>query len=96
MSDATTGHPSVSRCQARPRAARPGYREDMLCASAACTVVVFHGGNVPVCRIHEAKYDRWGERAEQHAAAEWGWAPSPGPAPVGPGAQAALLVSVRA
>jgi hypothetical protein len=63
------------RCQARPRAARPGYREDMLCASTACTSVAFHERQVPVCRIHEAKYARWGGEAETHAAAEWGWIP---------------------
>jgi hypothetical protein len=64
----------------------------MLCASTACTVVAFHGGSVPVCRIHEAKYERWGARAEEHAEAEWGWAPPP----VDPGAEATMLVSLRA
>ena len=53
-----------ARCQARPRAARPAYREDMLCASSASTVVRFHGSEVPVCRIHDAKYARWGDDAE--------------------------------
>jgi hypothetical protein len=65
----------VSRCQARPRAARPGYREDMLCASSANTVVLFHGVEVPVCRIHDAKYARWGEEAEAQAVLQWGWTP---------------------
>jgi hypothetical protein len=65
----------VSRCQARPRAARPGYREDMLCASTANTVVLFHGIDVPVCRIHDAKYARWGAEAEAQAVLQWGWTP---------------------
>jgi hypothetical protein len=91
MPDAPTAPPSASRCQARPRAARPGYREDMLCASTACTVVVFHGREVAVCRIHEAKYQRWGPRAEEQAEAEWAWAPPPGPE-----LRASMLMSVRA
>ena len=63
------------RCQARPRAARPAYREDMLCASSASTVVPFHGLAVPVCRIHDAKYARWGDDAEVEAILQWGWEP---------------------
>ena len=41
-----------SRCQARPAAARHGWREDPLCASHANTSVWFHGAAVPVCGIH--------------------------------------------
>ena len=73
MPDATTARVSASRCQAQPKAARPGYREDMLCASTACTVVTFRGCAVPVCRIHETKYARWGAAAEEMAASQWGW-----------------------
>jgi hypothetical protein len=65
----------VPRCQARPRAARPGYREDMLCASSANTVVLFHGVEMPVCRIHDAKYARWGADGEAQAVLQWGWKP---------------------
>jgi len=61
------------RCQARPKAARPGYRTDMLCASEANTFVVFRGVEVPVCRMHESMYARWGEQAEANARLLWGW-----------------------
>jgi hypothetical protein len=63
----------ATRCQARPRAARPGYREDMLCASLANTSVCFHDVDVPVCRMHEATYRRWADAAEGNATALWGW-----------------------
>jgi hypothetical protein len=66
---------SSARCQARPRAARPAYREDMLCASSASTVVSFHGIEMPVCGIHDAKYARWGAEAEAQAALQWVWTP---------------------
>jgi hypothetical protein len=62
-----------SRCQARPRAARPGYRTDMLCASEANTVVVFRAAEVPVCRMHESMYARWADQAEANAELRWGW-----------------------
>jgi hypothetical protein len=61
------------RCQARPKAARPGYRTDMLCASEANTAVVFGGVEVPVCRMHESMYQRWGDEAEANAELLWGW-----------------------
>jgi hypothetical protein len=47
----------------------------MLCASTACTTVVFYGREVPVCRIHEAKYERWGDDAEEQAVLQWDWVP---------------------
>ena len=47
------------RCQARPAAARIGYREDMLCASVAKTTIRFHGHSMPVCWIHRRMYERW-------------------------------------
>jgi hypothetical protein len=75
MPDADAVRTSDSRCQARPRAARPAYREDMLCASSASTVVCFHGVEMPVCRIHDAKYARWGGDAEAQAALHWAWTP---------------------
>lgn len=62
-----------SRCQARPAAARHGWREDPLCASHANTSVVFHGVDVPVCGIHARTYERWGSEAEQHAVELWRW-----------------------
>ncbi len=68
-----------ARCQARPRAARPAYREDMLCASSARTGVRFHGTEMPVCLIHEAKYARWGDDAEVEAVLQWGWKPPEAP-----------------
>jgi hypothetical protein len=61
------------RCQARPIAARIGFREDMLCASMAKTTVIFRGAEVPVCRMHEKAYARWGVDAEGKAASLWGW-----------------------
>jgi hypothetical protein len=61
------------RCQARPRAARPAYREDMLCASNASTTVLFRGVELPVCRMHAATYARWESEAEWNAAALWAW-----------------------
>jgi hypothetical protein len=76
ISDADPGNVSRERCQARPKAARPDYREDMLCASCACTVVSFRGAAIPVCRIHEKKYARWGATAEEQAMLLWDWDPS--------------------
>jgi hypothetical protein len=61
------------RCQARPAAARPGYREDMLCASRANTHVRHRGEDVPVCRMHAATYARWGEDAVRNADESWDW-----------------------
>lgn len=77
MPDANEARASAARCQGRPRAARPGYREDMLCASSACTSLIHRGRAVPVCRIHEATYLRWGADAEQNAESRWGWTPEP-------------------
>ena len=51
----------------------------MLCASSASTVVCFHGSEVPVCRIHDAKFARWGDDAEVEAVLQWGWEPPPAP-----------------
>jgi hypothetical protein len=60
-------------CLAIPGAARRGWRTDVLCASFASTEVDFHGRRVPVCRMHEATYIRWGAEAEQKAVELWGW-----------------------
>ena len=77
MSDPESIIERGTRCQARPRAARPGYREDMLCASLANTTICFHDAEIPVCRMHEATYRRWADAAEANASALWGWsAPS--------------------
>ena len=73
MPDADADRIARSRCQARPRAARPAYREDMLCASLANMVVCFHGVEMPVCRIHDAKYARWGADAEAQSELHWAW-----------------------
>jgi hypothetical protein len=69
------GEPSALRCQARPRAARAGYRDDMLCASLANTLVSFRGIRVPVCRIHERMFGRWADDAERNAELLWVWGP---------------------
>jgi hypothetical protein len=61
------------RCQARPAAARRGFREDVLCASNANTHVSFRDGQVAVCRMHEATYGRWGGDAEAKAMELWEW-----------------------
>jgi hypothetical protein len=45
----------------------------MLCASAANTFVVFRGAEVPVCRMHESMYLRWGDDAAAKAELLWGW-----------------------
>ena len=63
----------AERCQARPKAARAGYREDMLCASMAHASVDYHGTSVPVCRIHVATYARWADEAEANAQNQWAW-----------------------
>jgi hypothetical protein len=76
ITDAGPSNVSRERCQARPKAARPDYRADMLCASCACTVVSFRGAEIPVCRIHEKKYARWGATAEEQAMLLWDWDPS--------------------
>jgi hypothetical protein len=60
----------------RPAAARPGYRADLLCASRACTGVLFDGGEIPVCRIHAATYAAWGDDAEDNAGRRWRWRPA--------------------
>jgi hypothetical protein len=62
-----------TRCQARPAAARHGWRDDLLCASYASTSVRFHGEAVSVCAIHESAYRRWGDQAELKAVELWGW-----------------------
>jgi hypothetical protein len=63
----------IVRCQARPAAARPGYREDMLCASMAATNVDYRGTKVPACRMHLATYARWASDAEANAELKWSW-----------------------
>jgi hypothetical protein len=63
----------LERCQARPAAARRGFREDVLCASYANTTVEFRNQLVAVCRMHEATYKRWGKDAECNAAELWEW-----------------------
>jgi hypothetical protein len=63
----------VERCQARPAAARRGFREDVLCASNANTAVEFRDHLVAVCRMHEATYKRWGDQAEENAEELWEW-----------------------
>jgi hypothetical protein len=68
------GHPG--RCQARPRAARRWSREDPLCASIANSHVDYLARLVPVCRIHQAAYARWGVEAERLALELWGWPPA--------------------
>ncbi len=70
------------RCQARPAAARHGWREDVLCASQANTSVCFRGVDMPVCRMHEAAFARWGGEAEAKATSLWAWSPDPAPARV--------------
>jgi hypothetical protein len=71
----TEGAPTALQCQARPRAARAGYRDDMLCASIANTFVLFREFSVPVCRIHERMFGRWGDDAEQNAETLWCFGP---------------------
>lgn len=65
--------PDREPCQARPAAARRGFRADVLCASLANTTVRYHGRDMPVCRMHEATYERWGASAEEKAADLWKW-----------------------
>jgi hypothetical protein len=69
----STRMPERVRCQARPRAARPAYRADMLCASNANAAVRFGAALIPVCRMHEATFARWGRGAEANARERWGW-----------------------
>ena len=69
----TTGTEAAFGCQAQPSAARRGYREDMRCASGSNCVVRFEAIDVPVCRIHEATFLRWGASAAENARARWGW-----------------------
>jgi hypothetical protein len=66
---------SATHCQARPTAARAGYREDMQCATNTSSNVVFAGACMAVCRIHQAVYLRWGVAAEAQAVERWGWVP---------------------
>jgi hypothetical protein len=69
----TSASEPVVRCQGRPAAARRWGRDDALCASVANTAVPFLGVEVPVCRMHEATYARWGADAEVRALERWGW-----------------------
>jgi hypothetical protein len=78
MQNLTPPNDERQPCQAIPGAARRGWRTDRLCASLASTEVEFHGRRVPVCRMHEATYARWGAEAEQKASELWGWEPHPG------------------
>ena len=66
-------HEPAERCQARPKAARAGYREDMLCGSTARSWVDFRGTSVPVCQMHVATYARWADEAEANAESRWAW-----------------------
>jgi hypothetical protein len=68
-----TAHAPRMGCQARPIITRRGWRDDVLCASSANTTVAFHGGELPVCRIHKKAYGRWGDDAEGNAELLWGW-----------------------
>jgi hypothetical protein len=45
-------------CRAIPAVALHGWREDVRCASTACTSIVWQGDRIPVCEIHEAKWQR--------------------------------------
>jgi hypothetical protein len=63
----------LSQCQAQPAATRHGWREDLLCASAANSIVLFRGAEVAVCRIHLKAYAKWGLDAEGNATLYWGW-----------------------
>jgi hypothetical protein len=64
---------SVDQCQARPAAGRRWARDDLLCASAASSLVLHRGVEMPVCRIHGKTFARWGAAAEGKAALLWGW-----------------------
>jgi hypothetical protein len=77
MSKTPTHPPEPQPCRAIPSAARRGWREDLLCASRAKTFVEFDGRAVPVCRMHEATYLRWGTDAEEKAIELWGWKRAP-------------------
>ncbi len=77
MTEREAVEPTGTRCQARPAAARHGWREDVLCASLANTFVCFHGVRMPVCRMHEAAFGRWGGEAEAKAATLWAWSADP-------------------
>jgi hypothetical protein len=78
-------HPPVcecappARCQAQPVVTRRGWREDLLCASSANAIVLFHGTEVAVCRIHQKAYAKWGVDAEGNARLHWGWPREDGP-----------------
>jgi hypothetical protein len=63
----------LGRCQARPKAGRRWQREDPRCANSASTRVPFRGHDMPVCRMHERTYARWGAEAAENAAVLWGW-----------------------
>jgi len=69
------------RCRAQPAAARRGFREDVLCASMANTIVRFHGRDVPVCEIHARTFARWGADAEASAELLWRWSRERPPEP---------------
>jgi hypothetical protein len=89
MADGDTAGDARARCQARPVAARRGFREDVLCASYANTQVRFREVDVPVCRIHEATYERWACDADENASTLWAWGSEAGVplrATTGPGA----------
>jgi hypothetical protein len=73
MASANAVPSAAFRCQAQPSAARPGYREDMRCASMANCVIRFEALDIPVCRIHEATFARWGTAGAANARARWGW-----------------------
>jgi hypothetical protein len=61
------------QCQARPVVVRHGWREDVLCASAARTTIHYHGREMPVCWMHRRMWERWGPNAPRNAAEQWGW-----------------------
>ena len=67
-----------NQCQARPIAGRRWARDDLVCPSAASTLVLHRGVEVPVCGIHGKAHARWGVDAEAEAACQWGWPGEPG------------------
>ena len=71
ISDATDD--ADARCQARPAAARRGFRDDPLCASVTRATVEFEGETVPLCGIHLKMYVRWGTDAAEQARQLWAW-----------------------
>lgn len=67
----------MNGCMAIPAASLHGWRTDRSCASTANTTIECAGVEYPVCKIHEAVWERASDEHRRELAEKWGWTPLP-------------------